>query len=61
MSETETAEIVDNAGLRGRILGLRLLLGEEDEELGTAPPSRCRPPPAIAGALPARVGAVLGD
>ena len=41
-TETETAEIVDNAGRRGRIVGLRLPLDEEDEEPWTAPPSRRR-------------------
>ena len=61
MSETETAEIVDDAGRRGRIVGLRLPLDEEDEEPWTVPPSRRRPLPAIAGALLAHIGAVLGD
>ena len=61
MSETETAEIVDDAGRRGRIVGLRLPLDEEDEEPWTVPPSRRRPRPAIAGARLAHIGAVLGD
>ena len=61
MSETETVEIVDDAGRRGRIVRLRLPLDEEDEEPWTVPPSRRRPRPAIAGALLAHIGAVLGD
>ena len=61
LSEAETAAIVDEAGRRGRIVGLRLPLDEEDEEPWTAPPSRRRPLPALAGALPERIGAVLGN
>ena len=61
LSATEIATIVDAAGRRGRIMGLRLPLDDEDEEPWTAPPSRRRPLPAIAGALPERIGAVLGD
>ena len=58
---TELAELVDEASRRGRIIGLRLPLDEEDEEPWTAPPSRRRSLPAITGALPGRIGAVLGD
>ena len=61
LSTTEIATIVDEAGRRGRVMGLRLPLDDEDEEPWTAPPSRRRPLPAIAGALPERIGAVLGD
>ena len=61
LSATAIATIVDEAGRRGRIVGLRLPLDDEDEEPWTAPPSRRRPLPAIAGALPGRIGAVLGD
>ena len=62
LTEAETGAIVEEAGQRGRIVGLRLpLADEDDEEPWTAPPSRQRPLPAIAGAMPARVGAVLGD
>ena len=58
---TELADLVDEASRRGRIIGLRLPLDEEDEEPWTAPPSRRRSLPAITGALPGRIGAVLGD
>ena len=61
LSATEAATIVDEAGRRGGILGLRLPLDDEDEEPWTAPPSRRRPLPAMTGALPGRIGAVLGD
>ena len=61
LSATELARIVDEAGRRGRIVGLRLPLDDEDEEPWTAPPSRRSPLPAIASALPERIGAVLGD
>ena len=57
----EIAAVVDEADRQGRIVGLRLPLGDEDEEPWTAPPSRRRPLPAIAGALPERICAVLGD
>ena len=62
LTEAETGAIVEEAGQRGRIVGLRLpLADEDDEEPWTAPPSRRRPLPAIASAMPERVGAVLGD
>ncbi len=61
LSASDLSSIVDEAGRRGRIVGLRLPLDEEDDQPWTAPPSRRRPLPAIAGALPARVAAVLGD
>ena len=61
MTSAEIGSIVDEAGRRGRIVGLRLPLDEEDEEPWTAPPSRRRPLPALAGKLPERISAVLGD
>ena len=61
LSAGELATIVDEAGRRGRIVGLRLPIDDEDEEPWTAPPSRRRPLPAITGVLPGRIGAVLGD
>ncbi len=57
----EIAAIVDEAGRQGRIVGLRLPVDDEDEKPWTAPPSRRRPLPAIVGALPERIAAVLGD
>ena len=62
LTEAEAGAIVEEAGQRGRIVGLRLpLTDEDDEEPWAAPPSRRRPSPAIAGAMPERVGAVIGD
>ena len=58
---TEIAELVDEAGRRGPIVGLRLPLGEEDDEPWTAPPSRRRSLPAITGPRPERIDAVLAD
>ena len=58
---TEIAGLVDEAGRRGRIVGLRLPLDDEDEEPWNAPPSRRRSLPAISAPLPGRIGAVLGD
>jgi len=61
MTLAEAAAIVDEASREGRVVGLRLPLDDEDEEPWTAPPSRRRPQPAIAGPLPERIDAVLGD
>ena len=61
LSAAELRAIVDEAGRRGRIVGLRLPLDDEDEEPWTALPSRRTSLPAIAGVLPGRVHAVLGD
>ena len=61
LTGAEAGAIVEEAGRRGRIVGLRLPLDDEDEEPWTAPPSRRRPLPVIAGALPERIGAVLAD
>ena len=61
LTEAEAGAIVEEAGRRGRIVGLRLPLDDEDEEPWTAPPSRRRALPSIAGTLPDRIGAVLAD
>ena len=61
LTEAEAGANVEEAGRLGRIVGLRLPLDDEDEEPWTAPPSRRRPLPEIAGALPERVAAVLAD
>ena len=57
----EATAMADDASRQGRVVGLRLPLDEEDEEPWTAPPSRRRPLPAIAGSLPERIDTVLGD
>ena len=61
LSLAEATAIVDEAGRQGRVVGLRLPLDEEDDEPWTAPPSRKRPLRGIAGPLPERIDAVLGD
>ena len=61
LSLAEATAIVDEAGRQGRVVGLRLPLDEEDDEPWSAPPSRRRPLPEIAGPLPERIEAVLGD
>ncbi|MDD9993554.1 MAG: DEAD/DEAH box helicase family protein [Rhodospirillales bacterium] len=61
LSPAKAMTIVDEASRQGRVVGLRLPIEEEDEEPWTAPPSRRRPLPPIAGELPERIDAVLGD
>ncbi len=61
MTLAEAAAIVDEASREGQVIGLRLPLDDEDEEPWTALPSRRRPKPPIAGPLPERIDAVLGD
>ena len=61
LSLAEATTIADEAGRQGRVVGLRLQLDEEDDEPWSAPPSRQRPLPGIAGPLPERIDAVLGD
>ena len=61
MALAEAAAIADEAGRQGRVVGLRLPLYDEDEEPWTAPASGRRPPFAVAGPLPERIDAVLGD
>ncbi len=61
LTEAEARMIVDDAGRRGRIVGLRLPLDDKDEEPWTAPPSGRRSLPSISGTLPERIGAVLAD
>ena len=61
LSLAEVAAIVDEAGRQGRVVGLRLPFDDEDDEPWSAPPSRRRPLPELAGPLPVRIDAVLGD
>ena len=61
LSLAEATAIADDAGRQGRVVGLRLPLDDNDDEPWAAPPSRRRPLPAIAGPLPERIDAVLGD
>ena len=61
LSLAEATAIDEEAGRQGRVVGLRLPLDDDEEEPWTAPPSRRRPLPEIAGLLPERIDAVLGD
>ena len=53
--------LVNDAERRGRVLGVHPLPSEEDEMPWTAPPSRRRKEPPIAGPLPSRLELVLAD
>ena len=58
----EVEEIVRQAEDKGRIVGVRLaLIDEEDDAPWTAPPSRRRKEPPITGPLPKRLDMVLGN
>ena len=61
ITPAEVAGLTDAAGRRGRILGVRLPVTEEDEAPWLAPPSRKRPEAPITGPLPETVEVVLGD
>ena len=61
MTSAEVADLTDEAGRRGRILGVRLPVVEADEAPWLAPPSRKRPEAPIAGPLPETVEVVFGD
>src|SRR5262249_16343299 len=62
VSKSQADAVVREAAGRGGILGVRLSLpDEEDDEPWTAPPSRRRKEPLIAGPLPDRLELVLGD
>ena len=61
LSPDAATAIADEASRQGRVVGLRLPLDDDDDEPWNAPPSRHRPLPEIAGTLPERIDAVLGD
>lgn len=61
MLPTEVSAIVSAAAMRGRILGVRMPLEEEDEKPWEARPSRVRPDMPIDQKLPAAVEMVLGN
>ena len=62
IGRAQAESLARDAERRGRITGVRLAVGEEDDELPwTAPPSRRRKEPLIAGPLPKSVELVLGD
>ena len=61
LSLVEATAIADEATRQGWVMGLRLPVDDDDEEPWSAPPSRRRPLPQIAGSLPERIDVVLGD
>ena len=55
-------EIVRDAEGKGRVVGVRLALADEDDDCAlAAPPSRRRKEPPIAGPLPKSLELILGD
>ncbi len=62
ISRSEAETIVRDAEGRGRVVGVRLaLIDEDDEAPWIAPPSRHRKEPSIAGPLPESMDLVLGN
>lgn len=62
VTRVQAEEIVRDAECKGRIVGVRLVLPEDDEDAPWfAPPSRQRKEPPIAEPLPKRMELVLGD
>ena len=62
ISRADVEAIVRDGEGRGRIVGVRLaLIDEDDDAPWTAPPSRRRKEPPITGLLPERIELVLGD
>jgi len=53
--------LVEDAARRGRIIGVRMVLSEDDDEPWTAPPSRIRPELPLSEPLPEEVIVVLGN
>lgn len=61
LSSAEVSAIVSEAAVRGRILGVRMPLEEENEKPWTARPSRTRPDIPIEQKLPETVELILGN
>lgn len=62
ISRSRVEGLVRDAERRGQVLGVRLPIAEDDEpEPWTAPPSRRRKEPPIAGELPRTLELVLGN
>ena len=61
MAPVEVGDMTEEAGRRGRILGVRLPVVDEDEAPWLAPPSRRKPDIPISDPLPETVEVVLGD
>ena len=61
MTPAEVSDRTEEAGRRGRMLGVRLPAMDEDEAPWLAPPSRRRSDMPVTGPLPETVDVVLGD
>lgn len=62
ISRSRVEELVRDAERRGQVLGVRLpIAGDDEPEPWTAPPSRRRKEPPIAGELPRTLELVLGN
>jgi superfamily II DNA or RNA helicase/very-short-patch-repair endonuclease len=62
ISRARVEALVREAETKGRVVGVRLAIAEEDDDTPwTAPPSRRRKEPPIAGPLPERIELVLAD
>ncbi len=62
ISRADVESLVRTAESRGRVVGVRFALADEDDdEPWTAPPSRRRPDPPLAGPLPDSLELVLGN
>ncbi len=61
-SRAQIEALVRDAESKGRIIGVRMVMpDEEDDDPWTAPPSRRRKEPAISGLLPEKLELILGD
>ena len=62
ISRARVESLAREAETKGRVVGVRLAMAEEDDDAPwTAPPSRRRKEPLIAGPLPERIEMVLAD
>ena len=62
MPRAQVEDLVHRAGGTERLIGVRFAIAEADDDLPwTAPPSRRRPEPPLAGPLPESLEMVLGD
>ena len=62
MSRARIEALVRDAESKGRIIGVRMAMAdEEDDNPWTAPPSRRRKEPPIPGPLPDKIEVILGD
>jgi superfamily II DNA or RNA helicase/very-short-patch-repair endonuclease len=62
MSRAQVEALVRDAESKGRIIGVRMALADEDDDNPwTAPPSRRRKEPLIAGPFPDNLEIILGD